>query len=75
MSDFSNKRKERCPCCGIWFLAEEGKDCSCWQCNNCGEWFSDFDMLGNKELMLCLYCENLRYPKEVENVPNTHESR
>lgn len=67
MSDFSNKRKVRCSCCGLWFLAEEGKDCSCWRCTNCGEEFSDFDMLGNRELMLCLYCEDERYQAEATN--------
>ena len=35
-----------------------------WKCSNCGEEFSDHDMLANSELSLCLYCGDLRYREE-----------
>ena len=37
-----------------------------WKCSSCGEEFSDYDMLGNREKLLCLYCEDLRYQSEKE---------
>ena len=40
-----------------------------WKCSNCGEEFSDHDMLANGELELCLYCEDLRYQGRVGAKP------
>jgi len=34
-----------------------------WRCSNCGEEFNDYDMLGNREEWLCLYCDNLKQEK------------
>lgn len=39
-----------------------------WKCSNCGEEFADYDMLGNKELLLCLYCDDLRLEKHEDAV-------
>ena len=60
MTDFTNSRIVKCHICGTPFCDVEVKLCDCWQCKNCEEWFSDDDMLGNRELDLCLYCEDLR---------------
>ncbi len=68
MTDFSEGHRNTCHICGETFFEPEGKMCSCWKCNNCREAFSDFDMLGNRELMLCIYCDN-----EKEQVEKTSE--
>ncbi len=65
MTDFSEGHSTKCHICGESFFEPEGKMCDCWRCQGCGEGFSDFDMLGNRELMLCLYCEDERYQTEV----------
>ena len=50
---------EMCYLCGEPFVCGK-KRCDCWYCRNCGEEFSDYDMMGNAELMYCLHCEDLR---------------
>ena len=64
MTDFTEGSKRRCPVCDVQYFEPEGKCCDCWQCSNCGEWFSDFDMLGNRDEWLCVYCEDERYQTE-----------
>ena len=65
MTDFTNTHRDKCRVCGDPFIVEEGKLCDCWKCSACGEEFSDFDMLANREKWLCLYCEDLKF--QVEN--------
>ena len=66
MTDFKEGNIEKCGVCGIKYHTSEGKNCVCWKCNDCGETFSNYDMLGNKELWLCLYCEDERYQVETK---------
>lgn len=70
MTDFTDKAKEKCHICGQKYYPQEGKMCDCWRCSNCGEWFSDFDMLANADLLLCLYCEDIRLQTEIKNGNN-----
>jgi len=58
---------KKCHLCGEYYYEFEGKECLCWQCAECGEEFSDHDMLANSELQLCLYCEDKRYQEEIKN--------
>ena len=67
MTDFTEGRTLRCPNCHKKFYSEEGKDCDCWRCQNCGEWFGDTSELANEELHLCTYCEDERLQMEVKN--------
>ena len=74
MTDFTIGHHSRCHICGERYFEPEGKNCVCWQCRNCNEWFSDFDMLGNREEWLCIYCEDLRYQAEMAiDWPETNE--
>lgn len=73
MTDFANARVVKCHICGTPFCDREGRACDCWQCQNCMKWFSDHDMLGNSEEMLCLYCDDERYWAEMRNVGNLSE--
>ncbi len=68
MTDFHEGHRNKCHICGESYFEPEGKTCICWKCEGCGEGFSDFDMLGNRELVLCLYCDN-----EKEQVEKTNE--
>jgi len=48
------------------FDFKEELSCDCWKCSNCGEMFDGkMDKPANKELNLCIYCENERIHMEV----------
>ena len=64
MTEFTDGGKRRCSLCGQKYYPQEGKVCDCWTCSHCGEMFSDFDMLANRELWLCIPCEDERAQKE-----------
>jgi formylmethanofuran dehydrogenase subunit E len=67
MTDFTEGQTKKCHICGEPYFEPEGKTCVCWKCEECGEEFSDFDMLANRELWLCLYCEDKRYQGEMRD--------
>lgn len=67
MTDFNDIHKAKCKICGRKYVIEEGKDCNCWKCSECGEEFSDYDMLGDEREWLCLYCEDMRCQEETLN--------
>jgi len=67
MTDFEGGMHLNCYICGQRYYQPEGKFCLCWVCSNCGEGFSDHDMLGNAKEWLCLHCENERMQAEVNN--------
>lgn len=56
MTDFSEGSRAKCEVCGGNYHTAEGKLCDCWKCSSCGESFADFDMLGDRERWMCLYC-------------------
>lgn len=46
-----------------------------WICSNCGEILDrDIDPPANRELSLCIYCEDERYQTEIKNEPNLNEN-
>lgn len=65
MVDFDENKFGKCNICGEIYPRPKGKICDCWECSECGEEFSDYDMLANRELWLCLYCQDERYQAEV----------
>jgi hypothetical protein len=72
MTDFTEGQTKKCHICGESYFEPEGKACVCWKCAECGEEFSDFDMLANVDLLLCLYCEDERLQAETKN--ESHET-
>jgi hypothetical protein len=64
MTNFDEGSYKHCPCCGELYFVPEGPLCDCWKCSNCEEWFSDFDMLGDRKEWLCLYCDDERRQAE-----------
>ncbi len=66
MNNFAKGHIRICHICGEKYFDLKDKNCGCWQCSNCGEEFSDLDMLGNRKLMLCLYCDNLKQEERRE---------
>jgi len=68
MTDFKEGGIERCHLCGRKYNTAEGKECECWKCTECGEEFSDRDMMGDGERLLCLHCVDQVYQREAEMV-------
>ncbi len=60
MTDFSEGHHNHCPICGTRYFEPEGKNCTCWRCQNCNEWFTDLADCANEKLLLCVYCEDER---------------
>lgn len=65
MTEFNKGHHNKCHICGERYFEPEGKACVCWKCNGCGEEFTDLADCANKELYLCMYCEDERRSEEI----------